>query len=134
MFPGLLLTVVVALSVLYTSLVLSNYCLRHPQLRDVCDLGQKLFWDHPAAWWFTAIMFVLNNTFIQGLHVLVGAKYFNTMTDHNMCTVGFSAITGDVSDNHECVSFLLLLLLHLLLHRQQQRPRRRPLCSTRRGH
>jgi len=38
-------------------------------------------------------MFVLNNTFIQGLHVLVGAKYLNTMTNHELCTVGFSAVT-----------------------------------------
>ena len=37
--------------------------------------------------------------------------------------VGFSAITGDVSDNHECVSCLLLLLLHLLLHLTLSLPR-----------
>ena len=37
-------------------------------------------------------MFLLNNTMIQGLHVLTGAKYLNTMTNGGMCTVGFSAI------------------------------------------
>lgn len=79
--PGLILTAVVAAVVLYTSLVLWEFCLRHPEVRDVCDLGQMLFWGQKWAWWATAVMFVLNNTFIQGLHVLVGAEYINTMTE-----------------------------------------------------
>ncbi|PTB68506.1 hypothetical protein BBK36DRAFT_1113081 [Trichoderma citrinoviride] len=79
--PGLILTVVVAGLVLYTSLVLWEFCLRHPEVRDVCDIGQMLFWGKEWAWWGTAIMFVLNNTFIQALHVLVGAEYLNTMTE-----------------------------------------------------
>ncbi|KKY39580.1 putative n amino acid transport system protein [Diaporthe ampelina] len=96
LFPGLLLTVVVSMLVLYTSLILWEFCLRHPEVRDVCDIGQMIFWNKKWAWWFTAIMFLLNNTFIQGLHVLVGAKYLNTMTganDHVACrTVSFSVI------------------------------------------
>jgi hypothetical protein len=80
--PGLILTVFVALVVLYTSLTIwyvnlilySNvsysfsyrrFCLRHPEIRDVCDIGQYLFWDSKIAWWATAVMFLLNNTFIQ---------------------------------------------------------------------
>ncbi|RMJ19241.1 hypothetical protein CDV36_001056 [Fusarium kuroshium] len=94
--PGLILTVVVAVIVLYTSLVLWEFCLRHPELRDVCDIGQMLFWGKEWAWWATAVCFILNNTFIQGLHVLVGAKYLNTMTaadDVGSCrTVMFSVI------------------------------------------
>ncbi|KAF7544422.1 hypothetical protein G7046_g9793 [Stylonectria norvegica] len=93
--PGLILTVFVAAVVLYTSLVLWEFCLRHPEVRDVCDIGQMLFWGKEWAWWFTAVIFVLNNTFIQGLHVLVGAKYLNTMTetDDVACrTVVFSVI------------------------------------------
>lgn len=63
--PGLILTVVVAALVLYTSLVVWEFCLRHPEVRDVCDIGQMLFWGKTWAWYLTAIMFVLNNTFIQ---------------------------------------------------------------------
>lgn len=82
--PGLILTVVVAGLVLYTSLIVwyvgligtcpqicntdthsRRFCLRHPEVRDVCDIGQYLFWDSRIAWWVTAIMFLLNNTFIQ---------------------------------------------------------------------
>ncbi|KAK5629610.1 hypothetical protein RRF57_005325 [Xylaria bambusicola] len=77
--PGVILTIVQALLVLYTSLILWQFCLRHPEVRDVCDIGQMLFWNKKWAWWFTAVMFVLNNTFIQGLHVLTGAKYVNTL-------------------------------------------------------
>ncbi|KAI9732476.1 MAG: hypothetical protein M1818_007514 [Claussenomyces sp. TS43310] len=90
--PGLILTVVIAALVLYTSLVLWEFCLRHPEVRDVCDIGQMLFWGQTWAWYATAVMFILNNTFIQGLHVLVSAKYLNTITNHSVCTVGFSAI------------------------------------------
>lgn len=62
--PGLILTAVVAFLVLYTSLVLWEFCMRHPELRDVCDVGQMLFGGR-WAWHATAIMFLLNNTFIQ---------------------------------------------------------------------
>ncbi len=78
--PGIILTVVVAAIVLYTSLILWEFCLRHPEVRDVCDIGQTLFWGKTWAWWATAVMFILDNTFIQALHVLVGAEYINTMT------------------------------------------------------
>ncbi|KAG5754737.1 hypothetical protein H9Q69_006114 [Fusarium xylarioides] len=99
--PGIILTIIVALIVLYTSLVLWEFCLRHPEMRDVCDIGQMLFWDKKWAWWATAVCFILNNTFIQGLHVLVGAKYLNTMTeadDVGSCrTVMFSVIVAVIS-------------------------------------
>ncbi|KAK0619408.1 transmembrane amino acid transporter protein-domain-containing protein [Immersiella caudata] len=78
--PGLILTFFVAGIVLYTSLVLWEFCLRHPEVRDVCDIGQMLFWNKKWAWYATAAMFLLNNTFIQALHVLVGVKYLDTVT------------------------------------------------------
>ncbi|KAK3116484.1 hypothetical protein LTR53_003088 [Teratosphaeriaceae sp. CCFEE 6253] len=96
--PGLILTIVVAALVLYTSLVVWEFCLRHPEVKDVCDIGQMLFWNKEWAWWATAVMFLLNNTFIQGFHCLVGSKYMNTMAgEHRICTVGFSAIMAVVS-------------------------------------
>ena len=95
--PGLILTVVVAALVLYTSLIVWEFCLRHPEVRDVCDLGQMLFYNWKWVWYATAAMFLLNNTFIQALHVLTGAKYLNTMTNHSMCTIGFSAIMTIIS-------------------------------------
>lgn len=74
-----------------------EFCLRHPEVKDVCDIGQMLFWNQRWAWWATAVMFLLNNTFIQGFHCLVGAKYLNTISNHGLCTIGFSAIMAVVS-------------------------------------
>lgn len=73
-----------------------------------------LFWGQKWAWWFTAVMFLLNNTFIQvslpildceaqqlrirkGFHCLVGAKYLNTISNHGICTIGFSAIIAVIA-------------------------------------
>ncbi|PLN83374.1 putative neutral amino acid permease [Aspergillus taichungensis] len=95
--PGLILTVFVAGVVLYTSLIIWRFCLRHPQVRDVCDIGQYLFWDSKIAWYFTAVMFLLNNTFIQALHCLVGAEWFNTVTGHGACTIVFALVTAIIS-------------------------------------
>jgi len=95
--PGLILTFVVAALVLYTSLTTWEFCMRHPEVKDVCDIGQMLFWGKRWAWYFTAVMFLLNNTFIMGFHCLTGAKYLNTMSSHGLCTIGFSAIVAVVS-------------------------------------
>ncbi|RBQ64876.1 hypothetical protein FVER14953_07486 [Fusarium verticillioides] len=99
--PGLILTAVIAGLVLYTSLVLWEFCLRHPEVRDVCDIGQMIWWNKRWAWWWTAVMFVLNNTFIQALHVLVGAIYLNTMTEADSIsgcrTVAFAAVVTVIS-------------------------------------
>lgn len=90
--PGIILTVVVAALVLYTSLIVwyvsyknphtciylplsRQFCLRHPEVRDVCDIGQMLFWGKTWAWYATAVMFILNNTFIQALHVLGESRH-----------------------------------------------------------
>ncbi|KAL8948400.1 MAG: hypothetical protein Q9222_005415 [Ikaeria aurantiellina] len=95
--PGLIVTILVAGSVLYTSIIVWEFCMRHPEVRDVCDLGQMLYYGWTWVWYATAAMFLLNNTFIQGLHVLTGAKYLNTMTNGAVCTVGFSAIMAVIS-------------------------------------
>lgn len=59
---------------------------------DVCDIGKMLFFNSDIAWYFTAVMFLLNNTFIQGLHILVITRYLNTMSHHALCTVVFAVI------------------------------------------
>lgn len=35
---------------------------------------------------------ILNNVFIQALHIVVGEKVLNTLTNHAMCTIAFGAI------------------------------------------
>ncbi|KAK7047771.1 hypothetical protein VNI00_006099 [Paramarasmius palmivorus] len=94
--PGLIVTLVVAATVLYTSLILWRYCLKHPDIRDVCDIGRKLFGGSQIAYNATAVLFILNNTFIQALHVLVGARLLNTLTNSSRCTIIFSVISAIV--------------------------------------
>ncbi|KAJ7796881.1 transmembrane amino acid transporter protein-domain-containing protein [Mycena olivaceomarginata] len=92
--PGVIVTVAVAATVQYTSLIVWKFCLKHPEVRDVCDIGRILFGGSEWAYNFTAVMFILNNTFIQALHCLVGAKLLNTLSGSALCTVGFSAIAA----------------------------------------
>ena len=52
-------------SKIYNLTCAREFCLRHPEVRDVCDIGQMLFWGKTWAWYATAVMFILNNCFIQ---------------------------------------------------------------------
>ncbi|KAL4250609.1 amino acid/polyamine transporter 2 family protein, partial [Pleurotus pulmonarius] len=94
MAPGIIVTVAVAAVVQYTSLILWRFCLAHPEVRDVCDIGQILFGGSKFGYYFTGVMFILNNTFIQALHCIVGALLLNTLSGSAICTVAFSAITA----------------------------------------
>ncbi|EGN97583.1 hypothetical protein SERLA73DRAFT_184341 [Serpula lacrymans var. lacrymans S7.3] len=92
--PGIIVTLAVAAIVLYTSLILWRFCLKHPEVRDACDIGRMLFGGSEWAYNVTAVFFFLNNTFIQGLHVLVGAELLNTLTGSATCTIVFSFVTA----------------------------------------
>ncbi|THH12049.1 hypothetical protein EW146_g7833 [Bondarzewia mesenterica] len=94
MVPGVIVTIAVAASVQYTSLILWRYCLKHPEVRDVCDIGKLLFGGSELAYNITAVFFVLNNTFIAALHCLVGAKLLNTLSNSAVCSIVFSIITA----------------------------------------
>jgi len=94
MAGGVIATILIGLSVLYTSHVLWRYCLRHPESTDICDLGSRLFPDRfrKVAWVVISIAFLLNNLFIMGLHVLSGAVALNTLSDGGLCTVVWCVI------------------------------------------
>ncbi|KAF8057583.1 transmembrane amino acid transporter protein-domain-containing protein [Lyophyllum atratum] len=92
--PGILVTIGVALACLYTSLILGRYCLKYPELRDICDIGRQLFGGSVIAYNVTCVFFILNNTFIQALHVLVGARLLNTLSNSSQCTIVFAVITA----------------------------------------
>ncbi|KAK7045162.1 neutral amino acid permease [Favolaschia claudopus] len=94
MAPAVIVTIAVAASVQYTSYILWRFCLKHPEVRDVCDIGRIIFGGSDRGYNFTAVMFILNNTFIQGFHCLVGAKLLNTLTNASQCTILFSFISA----------------------------------------
>lgn len=62
---GTITVVVVGLSNLYTSHLLWRFCMKHRQIRDICDAAYVLFGKR-WAWYATFIGFALNNFAIQG--------------------------------------------------------------------
>ncbi|CBQ73658.1 related to neutral amino acid permease [Sporisorium reilianum SRZ2] len=92
MAGGLLATFGVGLGALYTSLTLWRYCLRHPQLLNICDIGYQIFGKSKIAYELTAIALVLNNVFIMGLHTLTGSEILNTLSEHGTCSLVFSLV------------------------------------------
>ncbi|KAJ7843257.1 transmembrane amino acid transporter protein-domain-containing protein [Mycena leptocephala] len=94
MAPAVIVTVSVALSVLYTSYILWKFCMKHPEVRDVCDIGRIVFGGSDLAYKLTGLMFISNNIFIQAFHCIVGAKLLNTLTNSSLCTMTYSAITA----------------------------------------
>lgn len=93
--PGLILTAFVALTVLYTGLIITDYVAEYPHLTSVCDIGQNLFFGSKFVWYLTACAFLINNLLIQALHVLTGAKYFNTISDNQtICSIVFGVVSA----------------------------------------
>ncbi|WVQ75333.1 hypothetical protein IAR50_004950 [Cryptococcus sp. DSM 104548] len=79
----------------YTSYVLWQFCMRHPEARDICDIAAILFPAIPRiAFEVAAIMLLLNNIFLVGFHAFTGAKILNTLSDDGACTVVFQAVTA----------------------------------------
>ncbi|GAC99099.1 amino acid transporter [Pseudozyma hubeiensis SY62] len=97
MAGGLLATFGVGMGALYTSLILWRYCLKHPQLLNICDIGYQIFGKSKIAYELTAIALILNNVFIMGLHTLTGSEILNTLSNHGTCSVVFSVIIMVVS-------------------------------------
>ncbi|PWN53940.1 hypothetical protein IE53DRAFT_337943 [Violaceomyces palustris] len=131
MAGGILTTFGVGIVTLYTSLNLWRYCMLHPDLLNICDIGYHIFGKSRIAYELTAIALILNNVMIQGLHTLTGAEILNTLSNHGICTVAFSiivmiiclictiprklehvALMGIFSAFSMAISILLVLIFH----------------------
>lgn len=75
-----------------TSLTMWQYIMKNPSIRNICDFGYHIFGKSRIAYEFTGFMLLANNILLIGFHVLTGAKVLNTLSDHSLCTVSFSAI------------------------------------------
>lgn len=67
MAGGVITTIIVGLTVLYTSHVLWRYCMAHPGSTDIIDLSSRLFPPRyrKIVYPIVAAMFLLNNIFIM---------------------------------------------------------------------
>ena len=91
---GLIVTVIVSLICFYTGLIISDYCAAYPHLSDICDIGRHLV-GPKWVWHLTAVSFLIFNLLIQALHVLVGEKYLNTISDNKtLCSVVFGVVSA----------------------------------------
>ncbi|CAO1618710.1 unnamed protein product [Parajaminaea phylloscopi] len=93
MVGGILATLILGLVNLYASLNLHAYCLRYPELVNIADIGRHLLGGSKIAYEITALVLVLNNTFLMGLHTLTGAEIINTLAaPSSICSVAASII------------------------------------------
>ena len=63
-------------------------------LRNIGDFGYYCFGRSNIAYEFTGFMLLANNILLIGFHILTAAKVLNTLSDHSLCTVAFSAIAA----------------------------------------
>ncbi|KAI1610475.1 transmembrane amino acid transporter protein-domain-containing protein [Exophiala viscosa] len=90
--PGLLVQFFSGILFWITSYTMWQYIMKHPQIRDICDMGHLLFGGNPLAYYGTMIGLVLYNVMLCGFHVLTGAQVLNTVTEHSLCSVQFGII------------------------------------------
>lgn len=59
---ALSMMVFIGLTYCYTSHIIWRFCLRHKEVRDVCDIGRLIFGRYGKfGYWFTVVLFVSNN-------------------------------------------------------------------------
>ncbi|ORY80240.1 transmembrane amino acid transporter protein-domain-containing protein [Leucosporidium creatinivorum] len=86
MAGGVLATLIIGASTYYTSHVLWRYCMKHPEVRDICDAAFALTGKR-WAWWAAFVGLALNNWAIMGLHVNAGATAIQTIRGGTECTL-----------------------------------------------
>ncbi|KDN52260.1 hypothetical protein K437DRAFT_221056 [Tilletiaria anomala UBC 951] len=100
MAGGILTVLGIGLVTLYTSLTLWQYCLKYPEQLNIAEIGGRIFSRTPGgfsrtAFELTAIILLLNNIFLMGLHTLTGAEIINTLVTSpgsGWCSVALSVI------------------------------------------
>ncbi|PYH37655.1 amino acid transporter [Aspergillus neoniger CBS 115656] len=90
--PGIITMVVSGALFWVTSLTMHKYIMKHPQIKNICDFGYYVFGKSQTAYIFSGFMLLANNILLIGFHILTGAKVLDTLSDHSLCTVTFSAI------------------------------------------
>ncbi|KAI8583521.1 hypothetical protein K450DRAFT_221572 [Umbelopsis ramanniana AG] len=93
MVGGIIATLGIGVITLYTSMTLWKFQMKHPECRDICDIGYKLFGNSRIAYELTTFGLLANNLMILGLHTSTGAKVFSTLTDSQQCNIIWAVVT-----------------------------------------
>ncbi|WFD35944.1 hypothetical protein MCUN1_002815 [Malassezia cuniculi] len=92
--PGFITIAVMAALFWVTSITMHRFIMKHPEIMNICDFGYLIFGGSRIAYIFSAFMLVVNNVILIGFHVLTGTQIFNTLSNHSICSVGFSVISA----------------------------------------
>lgn len=90
--PALITTVVCGIVFWISSHTLWQFVMKHPQIRDVGDVGYLLFGRNRLAYMATMFMLLGYNIIFCGFHILMGTQVLNAVTDHSLCTAVFGVI------------------------------------------
>ncbi|OKL55675.1 hypothetical protein UA08_09021 [Talaromyces atroroseus] len=90
--PGLIASILSGIFCWITSYTMWRFIMKHPHVRDVCDIGYLLFGRNRIAYYGTMVGLVLYNVVLCGFHVLTGAQVLNTVTGHSLCSIDFGII------------------------------------------
>ena len=91
--PGIITSVGAGILFWITSMTMHKFIMQYPQIKDICDFAYYACGKSKIAYEFAGFMLLANNILLVGFHVFTGAKVLNTLSDHSLCTVAFSAIT-----------------------------------------
>ncbi|ORY92963.1 transmembrane amino acid transporter protein-domain-containing protein [Leucosporidium creatinivorum] len=93
MAGGTIATLLIGVLTYYTSHVLWRYCMKHPEIRDICDAAYALTGTR-WAWWLAFVGLAANNWAIMGLHVVAGATAVQTIRGGVECTLVWAVAMG----------------------------------------
>ncbi|SCV67981.1 BQ2448_102 [Microbotryum intermedium] len=104
MAGGVLSTLIIGVSTYYTSHVLWRYCLKHPEIRDICaslpslgHLGRDAAYvltGSKIAWFAAFVGLALNNWAIMGLHVNAVATAIQSIRGGTETTLFWACMMG----------------------------------------
>ncbi|KAK4144552.1 amino-acid permease [Dichotomopilus funicola] len=92
MVAGVILSVGIGLVALYSSYVIGQVKLKHPQISHYADAGRMMFGN--VGYEVVSVMFILQLIFTTGSHVLTGAIMFGNLTNNGACTVVFTVVSA----------------------------------------
>lgn len=92
MVCGVILTIGLGLVAIYTSYIVGQVKLRHPEISHYADAGRLMM----GRWGYEIIgaMFTLQLTFLVGSHTLTGTIAFMNITENGTCSIVFGVVSA----------------------------------------
>ncbi|KAK3352676.1 transmembrane amino acid transporter protein-domain-containing protein [Lasiosphaeria hispida] len=92
MILGVILSLFLGGLAMYTSFVIGNLKLKHPDITHYADVGRLMFGR--VGFEVMSFMFVLQLIFIVGSHVLTGKIMWGTLTENGTCSIAFGVVSA----------------------------------------